>query len=134
MAQHVCIGQRTWFSLRFSGSASRDFTHWALLPALEYRFYCTVLGYLLSNCCCPAASYQPSRLYQTLLEILINRLPHEMSLCFSLHLIYRPLHREILLKTVGFHSLREINCGFLTTPMLISIVAVLIAIPLGNST
>lgn len=97
-------------------------------------FYCTVLGYLLSKHCCPAASHDPSRLYQTLLEILINRLPREVSVCFSLYLLYFPLPREILLKTVGFHSLREINCGFLTTPMLLAIVTVLAPIPLGNST
>lgn len=65
---YVYRSEGTGFSLRFSGSAGRAFTLYALLPALEYCFYCTVLGYLLSNHCCPAASHHPSRLYQTLLE------------------------------------------------------------------
>lgn len=130
---YVYRSEDTGFSVRFSGWAGRVFTHWALLPALKYRFCCAVPGYLLSNHCCPAASHHPSRLYQTLLEILINRPPHEMSLYFSLYLMYFPLPQDFLLKTVGFHSLREINCGFLTTPVLLSIVAELTPIPLGNS-
>lgn len=106
-AQHVCTGQRTaWFALRLSCSVASALTHCVLLPALEHHFYWAVFGYLLSASHCPAASHRPSRLQRSLLGILINLLPHEVSLCIPVHLIYCPLLQDLLLHTEGFHSLR----------------------------